>query len=355
MGPCLAKARSPGEDPKYITRGTIYVNGSTTETVGEILQSPELKIFNFAELKAATMDFSQENILASGGFGKMYKGWIDTESLKAASPDKGMIVAVKIFNQNGSQGLQEWVAEVKYLGQLSHPNIVKLIGYCTEKDNWLLVYEYMPNHSLKNHIFPSAYSASNNQPLSWDLRIKVALGAARGLTFLHDQANVIFRDFNTSAISLDRNFDAKLACFGLAKDGPIDGKTHVTTRVMGTEWYLAPEYSITGHLTKRGDVYSFGVVFLEMLTGRRAMETDKESPERSLVEWATPYLKNKRRIFGVLDPCLKGKSCDMQKAAELAMQCLSSEPKQRPIMEEVVKALEELHHNIVPVKAKLER
>ncbi|XP_002531617.3 receptor-like cytoplasmic kinase 176 [Ricinus communis] len=301
------------------------------------------------------MDFSQENILASGGFGKMYKGWIDTESLKAASPDKGMIVAVKIFNQNGSQGLQEWVAEVKYLGQLSHPNIVKLIGYCTEKDNWLLVYEYMPNHSLKNHIFPSAYSASNNQPLSWDLRIKVALGAARGLTFLHDQANVIFRDFNTSAISLDRNFDAKLACFGLAKDGPIDGKTHVTTRVMGTEWYLAPEYSITGHLTKRGDVYSFGVVFLEMLTGRRAMETDKESPERSLVEWATPYLKNKRRIFGVLDPCLKGKSCDMQKAAELAMQCLSSEPKQRPIMEEVVKALEELHHNIVPVKAKLER
>ncbi|XP_050209925.1 probable serine/threonine-protein kinase PBL10 [Mercurialis annua] len=348
MGLCFAIAKRPGEDLIFIGQPRNLINGSTSGREGEILNSPKLKIFEFAELKAATMDYSRENVIIEGSFSTVYRGWIDKHSLTAASRNTGMIVFVKKINQNGAQGLQEWVAEVKHLGLLCHPNIVKLIGYCTENNNWLLVYEYISNHNLENHIFPNACSTSNNQPLRWDLRIKVALGAARGLAFLHKQANVIIRDFTTSTILLDSNFDAKLAYFGLAKDGPADGKTHVTTRVMGTEWYLAPEYTHIGHLTTKSDVYSFGVVFLEMLTGRRAMEINFESPERDLVKWAKPYLKNKRRTIKILDPCLKGKcsSSDVFKAAEVAMQCLSFEPNQRPTMEEVVKSLEQLYQTV---------
>ncbi|KAM0837164.1 hypothetical protein ACQ4PT_061840 [Festuca glaucescens] len=254
-----------------------------------------------------------------------------------------MVIAVKKLNQEGYQGHREWLAEVNYLGQLSHPNLVKLVGYCVEDEQRLLVYEFMPRGSLENHLFRRS---SHFQPISWNLRMKIAHGAAKGLAFLHsDMAKVIYRDFKTSNILLDANYDAKLSDFGLAKDGPIGDKSHVSTRVMGTYGYAAPEYLATGHLTTKSDVFSFGVVLLEMLSGRRAVDKNHPNGEHNLVEWARPYLTSKRRIFRVLDARLGGQYslAKAQKAASLALQCLSVDPRHRPTMEQVITVLEQLY------------
>ncbi|KAF2318817.1 hypothetical protein GH714_010942 [Hevea brasiliensis] len=207
-----------------------------------------------------------------------------------------MIVAVKRLNQESFQGHQEW------LGLL------------------------MLNHS-------------------WILRIKIALDAAKGLSFLHsDKAKVIYRDLKASNILLDSNYNAKLSDFGLAKDGPTGSKSHVSTRVMGTYGYAAPEYMATGHLTKKSDIYSFGVVLLEILSGRRAIDKSKPTREQNLVDWARHYLGSKRKVFQVMDARLEGQYSlkDALKAANLAVQCLSTEPRFRPNVEELVKELEQL-------------
>uniref|UniRef100_U5G7I3 non-specific serine/threonine protein kinase n=1 Tax=Populus trichocarpa TaxID=3694 RepID=U5G7I3_POPTR len=360
MGSCFSarvKAESlPWLNTKYAGRSGNDRSGSsskvssstvpsTPRTQGEILQSSNLKSFSFNELKAATRNFRPDSVLGEGGFGCVFKGWIDEHSLTAAKPGTGIVIAVKRLSQESFQGHQEWLAEINYLGQLYHPNLVKLIGYCLEDDHRLLVYEFMPKGSLENHLFRRA---SYFQPLSWNLRMKVALGAAEGLAYLHsDKAKVIYRDFKASNILLDSSYGAKLSDFGLAKDGPTGSKSHVSTRVMGTHGYAAPEYMATGHLTAKSDVYSFGVVLLEMLSGRRAIDKNRPSKEQYLVEWARPYLSSKRKIFQVMDARIQGQysSSDALKAANLAIQCLSAEPRYRPNMEEVVKALEQLHNS----------
>eukprot|EP00245_Coleochaete_scutata_P010568 TRINITY_DN3735_c0_g1_i3.p1 TRINITY_DN3735_c0_g1~~TRINITY_DN3735_c0_g1_i3.p1 ORF type:complete len:255 (+),score=38.92 TRINITY_DN3735_c0_g1_i3:609-1373(+) len=176
--------------------------------------------------------------------------------------------------------------------------------------------------------------------------MKIALGAAKGLAYLHEEAQhqVIYRDFKTSNILLDHDFMAKLSDFGLAKDGPEGDKTHVSTRVMGTYGYAAPEYVMTGHLTAKSDVYSFGVVLLEMLTGRRSMDKNRPSGEHNLVEWARQYLGDKRRLFKLIDPRLEGQYSirGAQKAAMLASHCLNRDPKSRPMMSDVVETLRPL-------------
>ncbi|KAK6126005.1 hypothetical protein DH2020_040232 [Rehmannia glutinosa] len=276
-----------------------------------------------------------------GGFGSVFKGWIDEHSLAASRAGSGMVIAVKRLNQEGWQGHKEWLAEINYLGQLHHPNLVKLIGYCLEDDHRLLVYEFMPKGSMENHLFRRSYF----QPLSWGLRMKIALGAAKGLAFLHSaEAKVIYRDFKTSNILLDSNYNAKLSDFGLARDGPTGDKSYVSTRVMGTYGYAAPEYLSTGHLTAKSDVYSFGVVLLEILSGKKAIDKNRPTGEHNLVEWAKPYLTNKRRVFRVLDARLEGQYSLVQavKAANLALQCLCMDARSRPNMDDVVKALEQL-------------
>nr|XP_024926757.1 probable serine/threonine-protein kinase PBL10 [Ziziphus jujuba var. spinosa] len=359
MGVCLSsrvKAESPcntGVNSNCVsTDGNLSSTSSnvlslsvppTPRSEGEILQSSNVKRFSFADLKMATRNFRPDSVLGEGGFGSVFKGWIDENSFTAAKPGTGMVIAVKRLNQEGFQGHKEWLAEVNYLGQLYHPNLVKLIGYCLEEEHRLLVYEFMPRGSLENHLFRRG---SYFQPLSWKLRLKVALGAAKGLAFLHSaETKVIYRDFKTSNILLDSNYNAKLSDFGLAKDGPTGDKSHVSTRVMGTYGYAAPEYLATGHLTARSDVYSFGVVLLEMLSGRRAIDKNRPSGEHNLVEWAKPYLANKRKIFRILDNRLEGQYSmeGAYKAANLALRCLSAEAKFRPNMDEVVTALEQLH------------
>ncbi|KDP20446.1 hypothetical protein JCGZ_05291 [Jatropha curcas] len=358
MGVCLSaqiKAESPfntGLSSKYVStdvndRSTSSKVSSasmppTPRSEGEILQSSNLKSFSFSDLKMATRNFRPDSVLGEGGFGSVFKGWIDENSFAAAKPGTGMVIAVKRLNQEGLQGHKEWLAEVNYLGQFCHPHLVKLIGYCLEDEHRLLVYEFMPRGSLENHLFRRG---SYFQPLSWNLRLKVALGAAKGLAFLHSAENkVIYRDFKTSNILLDSNYNAKLSDFGLAKDGPTGDNSHVSTRIMGTYGYAAPEYLATGHLTAKSDVYSFGVVLLEMLSGRRAIDKNRPTGEHVLVEWAKPYLGNKRKIFRILDNRLEGQySMDIaNKAATLALRCLSIESKFRPNMDEVVTSLEQL-------------
>lgn len=292
--------------------------------------------FTFQELKAATGNFRPDSILGEGGFGYVFKGWIEENGTAPAKPGSGITVAVKSLKPDGLQGHREWVAEVDFLGQLHHPNLVKLIGYCSEDDQRLLVYEFMTRGSLENHLFKRTI------PLPWSNRIKIALGAAKGLSFLHyGPEPVIYRDFKTSNILLDSEYNAKLSDFGLAKAGPQGDKTHVSTRVVGTYGYAAPEYVMTGHLTSKSDVYSFGVVLLEILTGRRSMDKKRPSGEQNLVAWARPYLADKRKLYQLVDPrlelhfSLKG----VQKVSQLAYNCLSRDPKSRPTMDEVVKVL----------------
>ncbi|KAK4756070.1 hypothetical protein SAY87_009827 [Trapa incisa] len=216
----------------------------TPRTEGEILQSSNLKSFSFSELRTATRNFRPDSVLGEGGFGCVFKGWIDEQTLSAAKPGTGLVIAVKRLNTEGFQGHKEWLAEINYLGQLYHPNLVRLMGYCLEDEHRLLVYEFMPRGSLENHLFRRS---SYHHPLPWKIRLRVALGSAKGLAFLHsDKAKVIYRDFKTSNILLDSNYDAKLSDFGLAKDGPAAGKSHVSTRIMGTYGYAAPEYMATG-------------------------------------------------------------------------------------------------------------
>ncbi|MCO5567753.1 hypothetical protein L7F22_021447 [Adiantum nelumboides] len=301
-----------------------------------------LRKFNFAELRAATRNFRPDSLLGEGGFGCVFKGWVDEQGFMAARPGVGIVIAVKKLNLEGLQGHKEWLAEVHFLGQLHHPNLVRLLGFCSEDDHRLLVYEFMPRGSLENHLFRRG---SHGQALSWAIRIKVAVGAARGLAFLHEaERPVIFRDFKTSNILLNSQFNAKLSDFGLAKDGPTGDNTHVSTRVMGTYGYAAPEYVATGHLTAKSDVYSFGVVLLEILTGRRAVDKNKPYGEQNLVEWAKPFLSDKRKVFRIVDPRLEGQYSmkGAYRAATLALSCLNQEAKLRPTMKEVVQLLEPL-------------
>uniref|UniRef100_A0ACD5XNM2 Uncharacterized protein n=1 Tax=Avena sativa TaxID=4498 RepID=A0ACD5XNM2_AVESA len=314
----------------------------TPRTEKEILQSSNLRKFTYSELKGATRNFRTDSLLGEGGFGSVFKGWIDERTFTPVKPGTGMIVAVKKLKLDSFQGHKEWLAEVNYLGQLSHPNLVKLIGYCLEDEQRLLVYEFMPRGSLEHHLFRRA---PHFQPLSWNLRMKVALEAARGLAFLHsDEAKVIYRDFKTSNVLLDSEYNAKLSDFGLAKDGPSGDKSHVSTRVMGTQGYAAPEYLATGHLTAKSDVYTYGVVLLELLTGQRALDKNRPPGQHNLVEWARPYINSKRRVIHVLDQRL-GSQYSLpaaQKAAALAMQCLSMDARCRPDMDQVVTVLEKL-------------
>ncbi|RVW82350.1 putative serine/threonine-protein kinase PBL3 [Vitis vinifera] len=321
--------------PSYSERSTAE-SFPTPRSEGEILPSPSLKAFSFNDLKNATRNFRPDSLLGEGGFGYVFKGWIDEQTLAAVKPGSGMVIAVKKLKPEGFQGHKEWLTEVNYLGQLHHPNLVKLIGYCLEVRTGF----WSMSSCLKGAWRIISLEVRGPQPLSWAVRIRVAIGAARGLSFLHDaESQVIYRDFKASNILLDA-----LSDFGLAKAGPTGDRTHVSTQVMGTHGYAAPEYVATGRLTAKSDVYSFGVVLLELLSGRRAVDKTKIGVEQNLVDWAKPYLGDKRRLFRIMDTKLEGqypqKGAFM--AATLALQCLNTEAKVRPRMSEVLATLEQI-------------
>ncbi|KAK4344014.1 hypothetical protein RND71_037108 [Anisodus tanguticus] len=295
------------------------------------------QILTYNDLALATENFDSECLLGEGGFGKVYKGHIERKNID---------VAVKQLDRNGFQGNREFLVEVLLLSLLHHPNLVTLVGYCSDGDQRILVYEFISNGSLEDHLLEIG---PEQKPLDWITRMRIAEGAARGLEYLHETANpsVIYRDFKASNILLDENFSPKLSDFGLAKLGPTGEKTHVSTRVMGTYGYCAPEYASTGQLTTKSDVYSFGVVFLEIITGRRVIDNSRPSEEQNLVVWATPLFRDKTKFHLMADPLMGGDypMKALYQALAIAAMCLQEEANTRPLMSDVVTALEFLSGN----------
>ncbi|CAF2155798.1 unnamed protein product [Brassica napus] len=309
-----------------------------------------LREFSVTDLKAATKNFSRSVMIGEGGFGCVFRGTVrDLED-----PSIKIEVAVKQLGKRGLQakviyiiyiylkifrGHKEWVTEVNFLGVVEHSNLVKLLGYCAEDDERgiqrLLVYEYMPNRSVESHLSPRSLTV-----LTWDLRLRIAQDAARGLTYLHEQMEfqIIFRDFKSSNILLDEDWKAKLSDFGLARLGPSEGLTHVTTDVVGTMGYAAPEYIKTGRLTSKSDVWGYGVFIYELITGRRPVDRNKPNGEQKLLEWVRPYLSDTKKFKLILDPRLEGKYNlkAVQKLSVVANRCLVRNPKARPKMSEVL-------------------
>ncbi|XP_059445840.1 serine/threonine-protein kinase PBS1 [Corylus avellana] len=287
--------------------------------------------FTFRELAAATKNFRPESFLGEGGFGRVYKGRLEST---------GQVVAVKQLDRNGLQGNREFLVEVLMLSLLHHPNLVSLIGYCADGDQRLLVYEFMPFGSLEDHLHDVP---PDKEPLDWNTRMKIAAGAAKGLEYLHDKANppVIYRDFKSSNILLDEGYQPKLSDFGLAKLGPVGDKSHVSTRVMGTYGYCAPEYAMTGQLTVKSDVYSFGVVFLELITGRKAIDGGRPHGEQNLVTWARPLFNDRRKFSKLADPLLQGRypMRGLYQALAVASMCIQEQAATRPLIGDVVTAL----------------
>lgn len=320
-------------------------SGSTTSlrSVTELYEerAQNLRVFSFSELAQATNNFSRLLKIGEGGFGSVYKGTIKPVGGKGDP----IVVAIKKLNRDGFQGHKQWVAEVQFLGVVEHPNLVKLIGYCAVDGERgiqrLLVYEFMQNKSLEDHLFNRAYPA-----LSWEKRLQIVLGAAHGLAYLHEEleVQVIFRDLKASNVLLDEDFNPKLSDFGLAREGPTGEHTHVSTAVVGTYGYAAPDYIETGHLTAKSDVWSFGVVLYEILTGRRSLERERPRSEQKLLDWVKQYPAHSRKFGMIMDPRL-GNQYSLSAAvgiAKLADSCLVKSARNRPKMSEVVEKLKQI-------------
>ncbi|KAL5795123.1 hypothetical protein ACOSP7_003717 [Xanthoceras sorbifolium] len=300
-----------------------------------------LRVFTFSELRQATNDFNRLLKIGEGGFGNVYKG-----SIKPAD-GKGdpIFVAIKKLNRDGLQGHKQWLAEVQFLGVVEHQNLVKLIGYCAADGargiQRLLVYEFMPNRTLEHHLFNKAFP-----PLPWKTRLQITLGSAEGLAYLHQglEVQVIYRDFKSSNVLLDENFNPKLSDFGLAREGPLADRTHVSTAVVGTYGYAAPDYVETGHLTAKSDVWSFGVVLYEILTGRRSLERNRPKAEQKLLDWVQQYPADNKKFGLIMDPRLENEYSinAARKIARLADSCLSRSAKDRPKMSELVENLKQI-------------
>ncbi|KAL9447397.1 hypothetical protein AB3S75_014960 [Citrus x aurantiifolia] len=289
-----------------------------------------VQVFTYKELETATENFSEGNVIGNGGFGVVYKGVLSD----------GTVAAIKKLHRDGKQRERAFRMEVELLSRLHSPHLVELLGYCADQNHRLLISEYMPNGTLQQHLH-----RHNNryQPLDWGTRLIIALDCARALEFLHEQATppVIHRDFKCSNVLLDQNFRAKVTDFGLAKmvSDKINGQ--ISTRVLGTTGYLAPEYASTGKLTTKSDVYSYGVVLLELLTGRVPVDPNRPPGEHVLVSWALPRLTSREEAMEMVDPSLQGQYSkkDLIQIAAIAAVCVQPEAAYRPLMTDVVQSL----------------
>ncbi|XP_062185789.1 receptor-like serine/threonine-protein kinase ALE2 [Phragmites australis] len=292
-----------------------------------------VKTFTISELEKATGNFSFSKIIGEGGYGRVYRGIIED----------GIDVAVKLLTRKHQNRDREFIAEVEMLSRLHHRNLVKLIGICIERSTRCLVFELVPNGSVESHLHGSDKIYG---PLDFDTRMKIALGAARGLAYLHEDANphVIHRDFKASNVLMENDFTPKVADFGLAKEAS-DGIEHISTQVMGTFGYVAPEYAMTGHLLVKSDVYSYGVVLLELLSGRKPVDMTQPPGSENLVTWARPLLTSREGLQRLVDPSMPaGYNFEkLAKAAAIASMCVNVEASHRPFMGEVVQALKLIH------------
>ncbi|KAH8514352.1 hypothetical protein H0E87_007259 [Populus deltoides] len=300
--------------------------------------------FTSEELAMATDNFSNANLLGQGGFGYVHKGILAN----------GTVVAIKQLKSGSGQGEREFQAEIEIISRVHHRHLVSLVGYCITGSQRMLVYEFVPNYTLEFHLH-----GNGNPTMSWSTRMRIAVGSAKGLTYLHEdcQPKIIHRDIKAANILIDQSFEAKVADFGLARYS-LDTETHVSTRVMGTFGYMAPEYASTGKLTEKSDVYSFGVVLLELISGRRPVDRTQSCIDDSIVDWARPLLKQAledSNYDAVVDPKLQDyDSNEMVRMIHCAAACVRHLARFRPRMSQIVRALEgnmpldELNEGITP-------
>ncbi|WOG92620.1 hypothetical protein DCAR_0311893 [Daucus carota subsp. sativus] len=287
--------------------------------------------FNYQELAMATDGFSDANLLGQGGFGYVHRGVLPN----------GKEVAIKRLKAGSGQGEREFQAEVEIISRVHHKHLVSLVGYCMTGAERLLVYEFVPNNTLEFHLH-----GKGRPTMEFTTRLRIALGAAKGLAYLHEDCNpkIIHRDIKAANILLDFNFEAKVADFGLAKI-TSEVNTHVSTRVMGTFGYLAPEYASSGKLTDKSDVFSFGIMLLEMVTGRRPVDSAQTFMDDSLVDWARPLL-NRALEEGNFDDLVDTRlqkdynPSEMSRMVACAAACVRHSARRRPRMSQVVRALE---------------
>uniref|UniRef100_A0ACD5W330 Uncharacterized protein n=1 Tax=Avena sativa TaxID=4498 RepID=A0ACD5W330_AVESA len=325
-----AKSAGPGSAVVESRLESRPISASPSFSSSIVTYKGSAKIFSLVEMERATQRFAESRLIGEGGFGRVYEGILED----------GERVAVKVLKRDDQQGTREFLAEVEMLSRLHHRNLVKLIGICTEEHMQCLVYELVPNGSLEFHLHGSD---KDTALLDWEARLKIALGAARGLAYLHEDSSprVIHRDFKSSNILLEHDFTPKVSDFGLARIALGEGNEHISTRVMGTFGYLAPEYAMTGHLLVKSDVYSYGVVLLELLTGRKPVDMSRPPGQENLVAWACPFLTNRDGLETLIDVSLgSGIPLDsIAKVAAIASMCVQPEVDQRPFMGEVVQAL----------------
>ncbi|XP_011039407.1 PREDICTED: probable LRR receptor-like serine/threonine-protein kinase At5g45780 isoform X2 [Populus euphratica] len=291
-----------------------------------------LKRFSFRELQIATSNFSPKNILGQGGYGVVYKGCL---------PNKTFI-AVKRLKDPNFTGEVQFQTEVEMIGLALHRNLLNLYGFCMTPDERLLVYPYMPNGSVADRL---RETCREKPSLDWNRRIHIALGAARGLLYLHEQCNpkIIHRDVKAANILLDEGFEAVVGDFGLAKLLDLRD-SHVTTAVRGTVGHIAPEYLSTGQSSEKTDVFGFGILLLELITGQKALDAGNgQVQKRMILDWVRT-LNEEKRLEVLVDRDLKGcfDALELEKAVELALKCTQSHPSLRPKMSEVLKVLEGL-------------
>ncbi|KAK9048180.1 hypothetical protein SSX86_032857 [Deinandra increscens subsp. villosa] len=285
--------------------------------------------YTLRELEIATNGFADENVIGEGGYGIVYCGVLGDKST----------VAVKNLLNNRGQAEREFKVEVEAIGRVRHKNLVRLLGYCVEGAHRILVYEYVDNGNLEQWIHGDVGSTS---PLTWEIRMNIILGTAKGLTYLHEglEPKVVHRDIKSSNILLDRQWNPKVSDFGLAKLLGSES-SYVTTRVMGTFGYVAPEYASTGMLNERSDVYSFGILIMEIISGRNPVDYSRPQGEVNLVDWLKTMVSS-RNAEGVLDPKIpeKPSSRALKRVLLVALRCVDPSSQKRPKMGHVIHMLE---------------
>uniref|UniRef100_M4EU49 non-specific serine/threonine protein kinase n=1 Tax=Brassica campestris TaxID=3711 RepID=M4EU49_BRACM len=283
--------------------------------------------FTWRQLQAATNNFDQANKLGEGGFGSVFKGELSD----------GTIIAVKQLSSKSHQVNREFVNDIGMISGLNHPNLVKLYGCCVEKNQLMLVYEYMENNSLAHMLH-----GKSSLNLNWRARQKICVGIARGLEFLHEGSMIrmVHRDIKTTNVLLDADLNAKISDFGLARLHEEE-HSHISTKIAGTIGYMAPEYALWGQLSEKADVYSFGIVAMEIVSGQSNTKQKGSADHVSLINWAVK-LQQKGDITEIVDPVLQGdfNTKEAVRMIKVAIVCTNSSPSLRPTMSEVVQMLE---------------
>ncbi|XP_002979562.2 nodulation receptor kinase [Selaginella moellendorffii] len=291
-------------------------------------ESNHIRRLSLKEVVNATNCY--KTVIGEGGFGTVFYGTLS-----------GQAVAVKARSSSSIQGTREFNTELNLLSRIQHENLVPLLGFCAEDEQEILIYPYMPNGSLQDRLYGEGFK---RKPLDWPTRLSIALGAAKGLSFLHagGDLSIIHRDIKSSNILLDQSMTAKVADFGFSKFAPQDGDSVVSLEVRGTAGYLDPEYYLTQELTVKSDVYSFGVVLLEVICGREPLSIDRPRSEWSLVEWARPYIQD-TNIEAIVDSSISSSYSPeaMWRVLEVAMLSVQPHSSRRPSMSDIVRELED--------------